>query len=321
MSVEQIGADVTDETRRFNAELEALIATQPPVHEVEPAVTRRARAEGRSIWPKPEILPQGRDRSLPGRAGEVGVRVFTPDKVDGVYLYIHGGGWVLGAANQQDVRLWRFATEARLAVVSVEYRLAPEHPFPAGPDDCEDAALWVVRQAAAEFGTGRLLIGGESAGAHLAVLTLLRLRDRHSVEGAFSGANLIFGCYDMSMTPSQRLWGDRNLVLSGPIMAWFGSHFLPGMDAEAKRSPEISPLFANLSGMPPALFTVGTLDPLLDDSLFMHARWRAAGAESRLLLCEEAVHGFNAFPIAVAEAANRAQIEFLRSPAEVTSPA
>lgn len=317
MSVERIGSDVVDETRRFNAELERLIATQPAITEVAPEEVRRARAEGRSIWPAPEILPQGTDRTVPGRAGDVGVRMFVPERVTGVYLYIHGGGWVLGTANQQDARLWRFATEAQVAVVSVEYRLAPEHPFPAGPDDCEDAALWLVRNTSSEFGSDRLLIGGESAGAHLAVLSLLRLRDRHGVRDAFGGANLVFGCYDLAMTPSQRLWGDRNLVLSAPIMAWFYDHFLPGMDPERRRSPEVSPLYADLSGLPPALFSVGTLDPLLDDSLFMHARWGAAGNQSRLLVCEEAVHGFVAFPIAVAEAANRAQARFLSEPASV----
>jgi acetyl esterase len=321
MSVERIGSDVIDETRRFNAEMERLIATQPAITEVEPEETRRARAEGRSIWPAPEILPQGTDRSIPGRDGDIGIRVFAPEGITGVYLYIHGGGWVLGTANQQDLRLWRLANEARVAVVSVEYRLAPEHPFPAGPDDCEDAALWLVRNAAAELGSDRLLIGGESAGAHLAVLSLLRLRDRHGIRDAFGGANLVYGAYDLTMTPSQRLWGDRNLVLSRPIMAWFYDHFLPAMDAEHRRSPDVSPLYADLSGLPPALFTVGTLDPLLDDSLFMHARWRAAGNESRLLVCDEAVHGFVAFPIAVAEAANEAQARFLSEPTRVSSVA
>ncbi len=90
--------------------------------------------------------------------------------------------------------------EARPAVLSVDHRLAPEHPFPAGPDDCEAAARWLVDRAEAEFGTARLLIGGESAGAHLSVLTLLRLRDRHGITGTFRAAHLTFGPYDLSMT-------------------------------------------------------------------------------------------------------------------------
>jgi acetyl esterase/lipase len=304
---------VLEETRKFNAGLEQAIARQPSIHLVEPAVTRRARFEGRSIWPAPQILPEGRDRRIAGRGGRVGLRVFVPERVGGVFLYIHGGGWVLGAANQQDVRLWRTACEAEVAVVSVEYRLAPEDPYPAGPDDCEDAALWLVEQAKAEFGTDRLTIGGDSAGAHLAVLSLLRLRDRHGIRGAFGAANLVFGVYDLSMTPSQRRWGERNLILSTPIMEWFGDQFLPAMSHEDRRSPEVSPLYADLAGLPPALFSVGTQDPLLDDSLFMAARWQAAGNQSRLLLYEDAAHGFVAFPIQVAESCNRTQIEFLKS--------
>jgi acetyl esterase len=304
---------VLEETRQFNARLAELLAGAPPVNVLGAVETRRARAEGRSIFPAPQILPEGRDRAIPGRAGDLGIRVFLPEHVTGVFLHVHGGGWVLGAANQQDVSLWRIATEARVAVVSVDYRLAPEHPFPAGPDDCEDAALWLVERARSEFGTDRLTIGGESAGAHLSALTLLRLRDRHGLGGAFSAASLVFGCYDLTMTPSQRQWGDRYLVLSGPIIRWFAEQFLAGADptGEAVRSPEVSPLYADLTGLPRAQFVVGTLDPLLDDSLFMAARWEAAGNESRLLVYPEAVHGFIAYPIQVADQANQARIDFL----------
>ncbi len=304
--------EVLEETRQFNAGVEELLELLPAPHVLGAVETRRARTEGRGLFVAPPRLSQGRDRTIPGRGGDIGLRVFVPDRVGGVYLHLHGGGWALGAADAQDVRLWRLATEAGVAVVSVDYRLAPEHPFPAGPDDCEDAALWLVERAGAELGTSRLLIGGESAGAHLAALTLLRLRDRHGVRGAFRAANLVFGCYDLGMTPSQRLWGDRYLVLSTPIIRWFADQFLPGASAEARRSPQVSPLYADLAGLPPALFQVGTLDPLLDDSLFMAARWEAAGNESRLLVYPEALHGFTAWPIQVAEQANQAEIQFLR---------
>jgi acetyl esterase/lipase len=94
-------------------------------------------------------------------------------------------------------------------------------------------------------------------------------------------------------------------------MHWFTDNFLPGLDAEQRRAPEISPLYADLRDLPPALFSVGTLDPLLDDSLFMAARWLAAGNEAELRIYEEAVHGFNAYPIAVAKLANDSQLAFL----------
>jgi acetyl esterase len=315
----QLGELVTPEalaeTRAFNTQLEALLAAQQPVHEVPVAVTRRARREGRGIFPPPVLLPRARDLAIPGRGGDLRLRVLVPEGTpSGVYLHLHGGGWTLGAADMQDPLLATLVDATGLVVVSVDYRLAPEHPFPAAPDDCEDAARWLIERGARELGApARLTLGGDSAGAHLAVLTLLRLRDRHGVTGAFRAANLVFGAFDLSMAPSARLWGDRNLVLSRPIMDFFVENLLPGVELEARRDPSVSPLYADLRGMPPALFTVGTLDPLIDDSLFMSARWRAAGAEAELRVWPEAIHGFTAFPLAISRAANASQEAFLRT--------
>src|SRR5207249_4382288 len=113
----------------------------------------------------------------------------------------HGGGWVLGRAFHDDARNEAIAERCRVAVVSVDYRLAPEDPYPAGPDDCEAAALWLVEHARAEFGADRLVVGGASAGAHLAAVTLQRMRDRHAFT-RFAGAVLTYGAYDLAMTPS-----------------------------------------------------------------------------------------------------------------------
>lgn len=300
------------EARTLNTTVEQFLAAAPSVHTVDPAATRAARAEGRGTFGPVIVVDEAEDRAIPGPGGDIPLRVFVPPTVKGVFLHIHGGGWVLGAANQQDPLLWRLAQEAEVAVVSVEYRLAPEHPFPAAPDDCEAAALWLIERARDEFGSTRLVIGGESAGAHLAALTLLRLRERHGEGRAFSGANLVFGAFDLGMTPSQRRWGDRNLVLSEPIMAWFYDCFLPGLSREERRDEQISPLWADLAGMPPALFTVGTLDPLLDDSLFMAARWETAGSPTDLRVYPESIHGFIGFPNRIGAIATAAQIEFVK---------
>jgi acetyl esterase/lipase len=317
MRLVDVDAAALDEARTFNAALEDLLAKVPSVHTVSAEDTRRARAEGRGTFPAPVVVEEARDRVITGAADhrELAVREFVPPgDVRGVYLHIHGGGWVLGDARSQDVALWRLANEASVAVVSVEYRLAPEHPFPAGPDDCEAAALWLIDAAAKEYGSdaaARLVIGGESAGGHLSALTLLRLRDRLGTVEPFVAANLVFGVFDLSMTPSQLRWGDRNLVLSTPIMAWFYDQFVPGTTVEERRAPSISPLYADLSGMPPALFSVGALDVLLDDTLFLAQRWQAAGSAAELLVYPESVHGFNAFPLAISAMANEAQWQFV----------
>ena len=298
------------ETRGFNEGLESLLATLPPVYTVPPEVTRRQRREGGDIFPPPVFLPEARWERIPGRAGEIALRIIEPEgEPQGVYLHFHGGGWVLGAADLQDPGLKAAADATGFTMVSVDYRLAPEHPYPAGPDDCEDAALWLL-----EHYPGRRAIGGESSGAQLAVVTLVRLRDRHGVDvrEAFAAANLVFGPFDLTGTPSRHLWGDRELILSSPEMDWFADCYLPGMPARERLAPDVSPLYADLENLPPALLTCGTLDPLLDDTLFMEARWRTAGNETTLSLYPEAVHAFVAFEIEAARRSRAEQYAFIR---------
>ena len=291
---------IEPETAAFNAELEATFATMPPTHTLQPQQIRDAREAGKGIFGPIVRSALATERSIDGPGGMVVLRQFVPDTVEGVYLHMHGGGWVLGRAHHQDPRNEQIARECKLAVLSIDYRLAPEHPYPAAPDDCEAAAVWLTRHAAAEFGTDRLLIGGESAGAHLSVATLVRMRDRHGFTG-FTATNLVFGVFDVSGTPSARGWGERNLVISTPTMEWFGNHFVA---AEKQRDPDVSPLYADLSRMPPAMFTVGTLDPLLDDTLFMYARWVAAGNRAELATYPGGVHGFTSYEHGLARRAN-----------------
>jgi acetyl esterase/lipase len=239
---------IDPETREFNQQIEKVLAETPAVHIVGARRVREAQRTGGLYGPLVHV-DAARERTIAGPAGPLTLRIFVPDTVRGVYLHIHGGGWTIGAADQQDIRLWAIARHCSVAVVSVEYRLAPEHPYPAGPDDCEAAAVWLVANAPKEFGSDRLVIGGESAGAHLSAVTLLRMRDRHGFTG-FLGANFTYGCFDLSMTPSVAAWGERNLVLNTPIIAWFTANFVPG--EKRRRDPDVSPLYAELADMPPA---------------------------------------------------------------------
>ncbi|MFC6880889.1 MULTISPECIES: alpha/beta hydrolase [Actinomadura] len=304
-----IDQDVADETRRGNGLLAEALAAAPLPHEADDApAIRAARENGESVFPAPVRLPEAVDRAVPGRDGDVRVRVLPPyGAARGVLLHLHGGGWTLGTADSQDPDLVNLARAAAVAVVSVDYRLAPEHPHPAGPDDCEDAARWLVENAAAEFGTDRLAIAGESAGAHLAALTLLRLGERAR---AFRAAQFTYGVFDLSMTPSQRAGVDK-LVIPTATMRWFYEQFLPGTGLEERRDPAISPLYADLRGLPPARFVVGTEDPLLDDSLFMAARWRAAGNAAELDIVAEGAHGFASFPFVAGRRERERQAAFI----------
>jgi acetyl esterase/lipase len=300
---------IDEESQQLIAQLRALAASAPPLWKQTPAEVRAMRAGGRGPGGQPIVYSENAIlRTIAGPAGEIELRCFIPQSVRGAYLYIHGGGWVLGTNDSNDTRLESIANSHNVAVLSVEYRLAPEDPYPAGPDDCEAAALWLAKAAQSEFGTDRLLIGGDSAGAHLAVVSLLRLRDRHGLT-PYRGAVLGYGLYDPAQTPSAANWGDDAVILSTPGLQWFADHFVP---PERRREPDVNPLFADLRDMPPALFTVGTMDPLLDDSLYMHARWVAAGNEGELDVHPGGVHGLTGFPTAVGKRAVARQDEFFK---------
>ena len=148
-----------------------------------------------------------------------------------------------------------------------------------------------------EFGSDRLLIGGESAGAYLSAATLLRLRDRHDAADRVLGANLVFGIYDLSGTPSQQGVGVPGPDLLSPDFIGLATESLtPGCSVEERRRPDLSPLYAELHGMPPALFSVGAHDHLVDDTMLFAARWELAGNRTELLVYPEAPHGFLGMP-------------------------
>lgn len=197
----------------------------------------------------------------------------------------------MDSAIRSDARNARLADALGVTVVSVEYRLAPEHPWPAAPDDCETAAVWLIEEGRNVFGTERMLIGGASAGATLATTTLLRLRDRDLVH-PIVGAVLQFGAYDLSgQSPGGRLYADEWFIQA------YAGHVPDRTD------PDVSPLYGNLRGLPPTLLLVGTLDVLLEDNLAFAARLSAAGNDVDLRVFPESMHGFTSHPTSMATAA------------------
>ncbi len=285
-------AAYVEEARKFNA---AAAAAKNTFTEVDPSTPEglEAHRTGLSARPTPDGPPP---EEVVAEAGgrQVPVRVTNPRSGSprGVYLEIHGGGFYMSRAERSDFRNRQIADAAEAAVVSVDYRLAPENPWPAAPDDCESAALWLLEEAEARFGTSRLAIGGGSAGANLAMTTLLRLREKDLL-APFVGAALQYGAFDLSLqTPAARKFADEYY-----LQAYVG-------EVEDRTNPDISPLFANLHDLPPALLTIGTLDPVLEDTLLMAMRLSAAGGEVDLRVYPECGHGFLGFPIPMARAAN-----------------
>lgn len=287
------------ETLSLNAQLERLSENLPNPIEVGIEPLREARLKGRGLFGPIVRSPNAVNRTIPGPAGPLSIRVLTPDHVSGVYLHFHGGGWAMGAADYQDGSLEHLSATAGVAVVSIDYRLAPEDPYPAAADDAEAAAKWLVENSDAEFGTNRIVTGGSSAGAHLAAGAMIRMRDHLGYTG-FAGANLMYGFFDLSLTPSARNWGDRMLVMNTELCRWFAATYVGGADP---RDPDVSPMYADLHGLAPALFTVGTLDPLLDDTLLLASRWTAAGNTAAVEVVTGAAHGFASAPTRVGAAA------------------
>ena len=149
------------------------------------------------------------------------------------------------------------------------------------------------------------MIGGESAGGHLSLVTALRVRDRLGAADALLGLNLVFGWYDVNGTPSQRGNGGHKDMLDPEGLRFMVDCFTPGLSDEQRRAPDISPLFADLSGLPPCLVSVGGFDHLCDDSLFLATRLAAAGVDAELAVYPDSPHGFMALPTEMARAHTR----------------
>ncbi|MCI4664077.1 MAG: alpha/beta hydrolase [Neomegalonema sp.] len=285
------------ETLAFNAKLAAVFEGAPLPEEVPIEAMRALRAEGKGVLPIDGPLPEGAwqayDAAAYGAPGGAGrVRVVSPEAAPrGVYYYLHGGGWTFGAPEQHDGQALRIAQATGMEVWSAQYRLAPEDPWPAGAEDCL-AGLRCAIDYAQKIGGAPLFIGGSSAGAHYAAVALQRLRALGQFD-QIAGAVMIYGVFDLAFTPSAARWGDRIMVLSTPIIDWFVGNLLP--DRALAMTEAVSPLHADWSDAPPALFQVGTEDPLLDDTLFMAERWRAAGAPAELAVFPGGIHAFDVF--------------------------
>ncbi|MCY3580736.1 MAG: alpha/beta hydrolase [bacterium] len=306
-----IPSEVPDKVRAFNNWIVEQTRDAVPVWEVGAQAGRQAREEGKSLLGPPRLSSRASVHTIEGPETPLKLRVIEPQDrpARGLFLHIHGGGWTWGGPHHHDPQMTALADSTGLITVSTSYRLAPEHPYPAGPDDCEAAALWLYHHGTEAFGQELVAIGGESAGGHLTAVTCLRLRDRHGLT-PFRAALLTYGIYDLRGTPSMRAFGDQPLILNTSSTDWFvrlfaGDHNLA--------DPDLSPIWADLQDMPPALFTAGTLDPLLDDTLFMAARWKAAGNQAQQDIWPGGVHAFDLYDNAYGRSARNRMHEFLNS--------
>jgi acetyl esterase len=241
-------------------------------------------------------MAERRDLTIPGRRGMIPARLYVPRSAPAVspgLVYLHGGGFVIGSPDTHDRLTRELAEGIGARVVSLHYALAPEHPYPAGLDDCVDAVRWLhAHGRGLGLDPARLLIGGDSAGANLSAATILRLRAEQAPV-AFRAALLIYGRYSADETASMKAWGDRDLVLSKLVMDWFERQYVG--EHPDRRDPFYAPLAGDLHGFPPSILVAGTLDPLLDDSRLFAAALEKAGVPVELCVYEDGLHAFLQF--------------------------
>ncbi|TSD84033.1 alpha/beta hydrolase [Mycobacterium sp. KBS0706] len=246
----------------------AVAGDTPPTERLSPAEARRGMAAVLPLLNEhAPAVARVEDRTLPGPAGPVAARFYDPGTADPspAIVYIHGGGWVLCDLDSHDGVCRELAQRSGLKVVSIGYRLAPEHPFPAPLEDCVAAVRWLAAQGR-DWGIdpGRMVIAGDSAGANLALSTLLALRD--AGERPLRGAALVYGVFAPEHdTPSHLAYGgDNRYFLSTAEMEWFWGHYVPaGTD---RRTPLAAPLYADLADLPPLYLTAAEYDCLRTDS-------------------------------------------------------
>lgn len=278
-----------------------------------PPEKRMALGPGRRIVGHVPEVPS-RDVTLTTRDGaDIRLRVYEPPGATAPVLYAHGGGFVLGGIASCDHICRRLAVEAGVVVVSVEYRLAPEHRFPGPLRDCEDAVDWVLAQS---WDTSRLVVGGDSAGGNLAAALALRLRDRGT---PLAGQLLIYPAVDMTSS-SEGLRSYRGLGLTVEDCLLCADLYVGDGD---RTDPYASPLLApDLTGLAPALVVVVEEDPLRAEGAAYATRLLEAGVPTRLLDVDGHVHGSLSVPKIYdgIDDVHRAISDFVRDPVTVGGP-
>jgi acetyl esterase len=264
----------------------------PALHELSPAQARQAFESMRLPVPG-EPVAAIEDRRLPGPAGPVSVRLYVPEgagPASGALVYFHGGGWVIGSFETHENLCKALANRSGARVVAVDYRLAPEHRWPAAPEDCYAATCHLAEHGAA-FGidAARLAVAGDSAGGNLAAVVALLARERggprlrHQV--------LIYPVTDHDFERASYRENGEGYFLTTDAMRWFWDHYVP--DRARRDDWSAAPLRAEkLAGLPPATVLTAEYDPLRDEGEAYAERLREAGVPTVLSRYDGQIHGF-----------------------------
>ena len=272
-------------------------AGRPAYETLSPEEAREYYRQARFVSnPEPPELKSVAPLAIPAAHGSIPARIYTPNKLrqtDGLapcLVFFHGGGWVIGDLDTHDVVCRKLADEGRLIVISIDYRRAPEHKFPAAVDDAIAATAWIATQAK-EFGidASRLVVGGDSAGGNLATVVAIAARDGNGP--AISGQVLIYPATDFTMAQPSHSEPETSILLTHSVVRWFRDHYLNGTaDVHDWRA---SPALAGtLVGLPPAYVLTAGADPLRDEGDDYARRLEQAGVAVTHRTFPGQFHGF-----------------------------
>jgi acetyl esterase len=281
-------------------------AGQPPLHELSPAEARAAMTNLAALGKYPDEQAATEDRRIPGPDGEIPVRIYTPTASQPlpVVVYFHGGGWVIGGIETHDSTCQHLATAVPAVVVSVDYRMAPEYPFPAPLEDCVAATRWVYDHAE-ELGAdpARLAVAGDSAGGNLAAVVSLKAREQGGPPIVFQ--LLVYPATDLTCSFASHVENGEGYLLTGEGIRWFLDLYIPDAD---RKNPDASPHFAeDLSGLPAALIITAEFDPLRDEGEAYAARLREAGVLAKASRYDGMIHGFFGMDLVLGSASDALQ--------------
>jgi acetyl esterase len=272
-------------------------AGRPPYETVSPAEARELYLQARVVTnPEPPDMKSVQPLTIPAPHGSIPASVYTPNKLreaNGLapcLVFFHGGGWVIGDLDSHDVVCRKLADEGQLIVISVDYRLAPEHKFPAAVEDAITATTWIAGQSK-QLGidAAQLSVGGDSAGGNLAAVVAIAARDGNGP--AIAGQVLIYPAIDFAMTHPSHSEPETSILLTHSVIRWFRDHYLNGIaDVDDWQA---SPARAEtLIGLPPAYVLTAGADPLRDEGDEYAHRLKEAGVPVTYRNFPGQFHGF-----------------------------
>jgi acetyl esterase/lipase len=268
------------------------VLNMPALSSLAPVTIRQFIAAQTATAEVGEQVAKVENRTIPGPAGEIPVRIYTPEGHGPfpVLVFFHGGGWVICNLDTHDDQCRRLTNGAGCVVVSVDYRLAPEHKFPAAPLDCYAATQWVAEHAAEINGdASRIAIGGDSAGGNLAAVVAQMARDQDGPKLVFQ--LMIYPATDFTAKNVSKKENGTGYGLTSEDMDWFKGHYL--RNEEDATNPLASPMLATkLSALPPALVITAEYDPLRDEGELYGQRLQAAGIPVTMRRYPGMLHGF-----------------------------